>query len=90
MEPLDALANTLRQCPALQVMIEGHTDSDGDYYRNQSLSVRRALAVREHLVNAGAAPLQLSIIGFGQIRPLAPNDSATNKSRNRRIELVLQ
>ncbi len=88
--PLEELASTLRQCPAVHVMIEGHTDSDGDYYRNQSLSVRRAEAVRQHLVNAGVGLSQLSIIGFGQIRPLAPNDSATNKSRNRRIELVVQ
>ncbi len=89
-EPLEELARTLRQCAAIHVMIEGHTDSDGDYYRNQSLSVRRAEAVRQHLVNAGVGLSQLSITGFGQIRPLAPNDSATNKSRNRRIELVVQ
>ena len=89
-EPLDELASTLKRCPAVHVMIEGHTDSDGDYYRNQSLSVRRAEAVRQHLVSAGVGLSQLSIIGFGQIRPLAPNDSANNKSRNRRIELVVQ
>lgn len=87
---LDPLAMTLEQCPAVRVIIEGHTDSDGDYYRNQSLSVRRAEAVRQHLVNAGATPGQLSVIGYGQLRPLMPNDTSTNKSRNRRIEIVVE
>lgn len=87
---LDPLATTLEQCPAVRVIIEGHTDSDGDYYRNQSLSVRRAEAVRQHLVNAGAMAGQLSVIGYGQLRPLMPNDTTTNKSRNRRIELVVE
>lgn len=87
---LDPLATTLGQCPAVRVVIEGHTDSDGDYYRNQSLSVRRAEVVRQHLVNAGAMADQLSVIGYGQLRPLMPNDTTTNKSRNRRIELVVE
>lgn len=88
-DALAQLAATLKQCTSVQVLIEGHTDSDGDYFRNQSLSVRRAEAVRQHLVNAGAMPSQLTVIGYGQMRPLAPNDTATNKSRNRRIELVV-
>ncbi len=90
LEALSVLATTLKQCPAVQMIIEGHTDSDGDFYRNQSLSVRRAEAVRQLLINYGAGAEQLSIVGFGQMRPLVPNDSDLNKRRNRRIELVVE
>jgi OmpA-OmpF porin, OOP family len=72
------------------VIIEGHTDSDGRAAWNQTLSVHRAKAVREHLVSAGAKPRQLSVIGFGQFRPHAPNVSAKNKRSNRRAVLIVE
>lgn len=87
---MDRLAAALRQCPEARMIIEGHTDSDGDFYRNQSLSVRRALAVRQYLIDAGAGDGQLMVVGYGQERPLAPNDTDANKSRNRRIEIVIK
>ena len=90
LEALDVLVTTLEQCPAVKMIIAGHTDSDGDFYRNQSLSVRRAEGVRQLLINYGAGPDQLSIVGFGQTRPLVPNDSDSNKRRNRRIELIVE
>ncbi len=87
---LDTLASRLRSCAAAIVIIEGHADGDGDLDRNQALSVRRAQAVREHLLNAGLGPQQLWMIGFGQSRPFAPNDTADNKRRNRRAVLVVE
>ncbi len=89
-EALNRLAAALEQCPAVYVIIEGHTDTDGDFHRNQSLSVRRAEAVRQLLIKYGAGANQLSVAGFGQSRPLVPNDSDANKRRNRRIELVVE
>jgi outer membrane protein OmpA-like peptidoglycan-associated protein len=86
---LDAFAGSLRSCPSTKVTIEGHTDSDGRAASNQSLSVRRAKAVLEHLVHAGVSPGQLSAIGFGQSRPHAPNVSTQNKRSNRRVALVV-
>jgi outer membrane protein OmpA-like peptidoglycan-associated protein len=86
---LDAFAGSLRSCPSTKVIIEGHTDSDGRVAWNQSLSVRRAKAVLEHLVHAGVPPSQLSAIGFGQFRPHAPNVSTKNKRSNRRVALVV-
>jgi outer membrane protein OmpA-like peptidoglycan-associated protein len=87
---LDQLAVALRRCPDVHVLIEGHSDSDGDHFRNQSLSVRRAFAVRQQLIEGGAAPVQLFVVGYGDARPLAPNDSIENKARNRRIEVVVR
>ena len=84
------VAGRLGTCAAASVIIEGHTDSDGDSDRNQALSVRRAQSVWEQLVAAGAKPEQLSVIGFGFSKPEAPNDTAENKLRNRRVVLVVE
>jgi outer membrane protein OmpA-like peptidoglycan-associated protein len=86
---LESFAERLRSCPSAKVTVEGHTDSDGRAAWNQSLSVRRAKAVFEHLVHAGVSPGQLSAIGFGQSRPHAPNVSSKNKRTNRRVALVV-
>ena len=86
---LESFAVKLRSCPSAKVIVEGHTDSDGRAAWNQSLSVRRAKAVLEHLVHAGVPPSQLSAIGFGQLRPYAPNVSTKNKRSNRRVALVV-
>jgi outer membrane protein OmpA-like peptidoglycan-associated protein len=86
---LESFAAMLRSCPSAKVTVEGHTDSDGSAASNQSLSVRRAKAVLQHLVHAGVSPGQLSAIGFGQSRPHAPNVSSQNKRSNRRVALVV-
>jgi len=68
------------------VVIEGHTDSDGTDAYNQALSERRATAVMNHLVQEhGIVASRLSAVGFGEARPLADNSSAANKASNRRI-----
>jgi outer membrane protein OmpA-like peptidoglycan-associated protein len=86
---LESFAGKLRLCASAKVTVEGHTDSDGSAASNQSLSVRRAKAVLEHLVHAGVSAGQLSAVGFGQSRPHAPNVSSKNKRSNRRVALVV-
>ena len=88
-DALHRLAASLAACPAVRLRIEGHTDADGDLNRNQMLSERRATAVLQALITAGTSAGQLSAVGLGQTRPLAPNDTAENKRRNRRIDLVV-
>ena len=72
------------------VIIEGHTDSDGDPDRNQALSVRRALMVRDLLISVGVSADRLSVVGYGPARPAAPNDTDENRSSNRRVSLVVE
>jgi outer membrane protein OmpA-like peptidoglycan-associated protein len=82
---LDRLAAAARAC-AGTLVVEGHTDNVGSAAANQSLSQARAEAVRAALVQRGLAAERLSARGFGLDRPLADNDSAEGRARNRRIE----
>lgn len=67
--------------------IIGHTDSDGDDAYNMELSLRRANAVRQALIDRNVAPDRLVTIGKGETEPVTNNDSERGKSRNRRVEL---
>jgi len=73
------------------VIIEGHTDSDGDDKSNLQLSEDRAQAVRLFLVNTYdfISPGMVDAIGYGEERPIAPNDNPANKELNRRVEIVI-
>lgn len=75
--------------PGVKLRIDGHTDSRGAEAYNQQLSERRAKAVRDFLVSKGVPPARLSSQGFGETRPVAPNDTAENLRRNRRTELTV-
>ncbi|MDJ0785708.1 MAG: OmpA family protein [Myxococcota bacterium] len=68
--------------------IEGHTDSVGGAEYNQALSVRRAEAVRNFLIDQGVAPERLQAVGEGEDAPVASNDSGDGRQRNRRVEFV--
>ena len=83
---LDKLAEVSRACPNAKIDIEGHTDAEGTPERNKSLSERRAQAVADYLVGAGIAAQRLRAVGYGETRPIAPNDTAVNRAKNRRIE----
>ncbi len=86
-QTLDTLARIVKDCPDFIVEIEGHTDSQGEPANNQRLSERRARAVLDYLVGAGVPGSSLAAIGYGETRPVAPNDTAANMALNRRIDL---
>jgi OOP family OmpA-OmpF porin len=65
--------------------IEGHTDSDGDEAKNQDLSQRRAMAVAKWLTAKGIDCKRLLPVGFGETKPIADNDTAEGKAKNRRV-----
>jgi len=70
-------------------MIEGHTDSVGGDDYNFELSRRRADSVRAYLVGQGIAPDRLTTVGRGEGVPIAANDSAAGRQRNRRVEVII-
>lgn len=86
---LETITDIIRRCPALRIQIAGHTDSDGGAGYNRALSERRAQSVVSYLMQQGIDPRRMFSTGFGEDRPMVPNDSAFNKSRNRRIEFSL-
>lgn len=69
-----------------RLRIEGHTDSRADDEHNLHLSARRSLAVCDWLVDHGVDHLRLIAVGFGESRPIAPNDTAEGMQENRRTE----
>jgi len=83
-------ATTLRRYPELVVEVAGHTDSDGAAEYNQGLSERRAITVRDYLINEGVRADHLSARGYGEEEPVADNTSATGKAANRRVELRIR
>jgi OOP family OmpA-OmpF porin len=83
---LDAVVDVVGKCPELKIEVSGHTDADGSDSANKRLSERRARSVVNAIVADGIASSQLTSAGYGEAKPIAPNDSATNKALNRRIE----
>ena len=79
-----------RRDPLCLIEIEGHTDAEGTPERNARLSRRRAEAVAEYLAEAGVDAQKLSAVGYGETRPVAPNDTPANRARNRRIEFAVR
>jgi outer membrane protein OmpA-like peptidoglycan-associated protein len=73
-----------------KIVVEGHTDSQGQPEYNQDLSQRRAQSVRDYLVSRGIAPDRVTAQGFGLTRPIADNTSPEGRANNRRVEIVVQ
>lgn len=76
--------------PDLEVEIHGHTDSSASEAYNDDLSLRRARAVKQALVALGVAENRMSLRGFGELQPVADNDTAEGRAANRRAELHVQ
>ncbi len=87
---LTKLQRVVREFPEGRVLVEGHTDTVGNDDVNRALSQRRAIAVRDWLLqNVAISSDRISAIGYGESRPIAPNDTAAGRERNRRIEVVI-
>jgi OmpA-OmpF porin, OOP family len=72
------------------VVVEGHTDSQGQDAANQQLSQARAQAVVAFLTQSGVSATRLSAVGRGEAEPVASNESAEGRANNRRVELTIQ
>jgi len=73
----------------IKVQINGHTDNTGDKQKNIILSQNRAKAVTEYLIEKGIGKDRLTYKGFGDSKPLVPNDSEQHKAMNRRTEFMI-
>lgn len=86
---LAKIAEQVASIPDLVIVVEGHTDSVGSEELNQRLSEQRAMAVRDYLVSQGVSPLVITTLGRGESQPVASNDTAEGRSKNRRVDLII-
>jgi len=87
---LDELAVITMRCRGGKIEIAGHTDGDGQASANLDLSRRRAQSVAAYFEAAGIPTDRLNPTGYGSSVPVAPNDTAENKAKNRRIEFLVK
>lgn len=86
---LKEIAQVLKENPTVKIKIFGHTDADGDDTSNLNLSTKRSASVKNYLTNNfGIEASRMEIEGKGESQPLVANDSAINKSKNRRVEFI--
>lgn len=77
--------------PRSDIVIEGHTDSFGGDESNQVLSQKRAEAVQQYMINAMRIPsYRLIATGFGETVPVANNETASGRAKNRRIDILIR
>ena len=86
---LDQFAAGLRNNPNTDVRIVGHTDSTGSDATNNPLSMDRAASTRSYLTARGVDGRRIVIEGMGERYPIATNDTAEGRARNRRVEIFV-
>lgn len=89
---LDTLAEILKFLPN-KIRVEGHTDNKPintvKFPSNWHLSVARALNTAYYLMGKGVPPEKISIVGYSEYKPIAPNDTEENRAKNRRVDIVI-
>jgi peptidoglycan-associated lipoprotein len=88
-DALDGAAAKLREHPEVALFIEGHADQRGAPEYNLALGQRRGATVANYLIRSGVSNDRLSVVSYGEERPLAEGDDQTSLARNRRVEFRL-
>jgi outer membrane protein OmpA-like peptidoglycan-associated protein len=86
---LDELAVVMRENPGNTMIIKGYASEEGDELHNKELSRRRADSVADFLVASRVNPAQLKTVGLGASNPIASNETAEGRVRNRRVEIEI-
>jgi outer membrane protein OmpA-like peptidoglycan-associated protein len=87
---LDEVVAILKEYPEYSLTIDGHTDNTGKPEKNKTLSENRANAVKAYFVKKGIDAARLNTNGYGDNKPLVPNTTLANKTKNRRVELKME
>lgn len=87
---IDRLAEFLKDNADVRILLEGHTDNLGNPQLNKELSLDRASAIRSRIVGQGVEFERIRIAGWGGSRPIATNQNEEGRTKNRRVELVIQ
>ena len=86
---LTKLSETLDKYDETEVRVLGHTDNTGTEKYNAALSKKRASSVHDYLISKGVESSRLSDIGYGELDPIASNESVAGRELNRRVEIVI-
>jgi outer membrane protein OmpA-like peptidoglycan-associated protein len=86
---LDRMVEMLQQFPALSVLVEGHTDNQGEWALNMKLSEDRVRVVKEYITGKGIAPERVQTKAWGPSKPIANNESEDRRKLNRRVEFTI-
>ncbi|MDX2285315.1 MAG: OmpA family protein [Bacteroidia bacterium] len=84
---LNKIRDFLSANPSAEIELSGHTSSDGDDAQNKALSLKRVQSCKTFLVQAGIDEGRILTVGYGEERPVSPNDTETNRAKNRRVEM---
>ena len=86
---LEDLARVLKDYEDTNIMFGGHTDSRGSDSYNQDLSEQRARSVAEFMAFIDVDPERMTIVGYGEEKPVATNETAEGRQKNRRVEVAI-
>lgn len=84
---LDKLVALMKQNSTIEILLSGHTSSEGTVTLNRELSLKRVRSCKDYLVSRGIDDGRISIRGYGPDKPIAPNDTEVNRAKNRRVEM---
>jgi outer membrane protein OmpA-like peptidoglycan-associated protein len=84
---LQKMAEIMKKYPENVLVVKGYTDNKGSKEINESLSAKRALAVKETLIAAGMPASVIGMEGLGPVNPIADNNNAVGRKQNRRVEI---
>ena len=84
---LDKVVQLLQQNEGMEIELSGHTSSEGELALNRSLSYKRVNACKEYILTKNVDSRRIIAVGYGPDRPVAPNDTESNRAKNRRVEM---
>ncbi len=86
---LNRVVKLLEENPAIEIEMSAHTDSYGSDEYNVKLSANRAKSVMDYILSKGISPTRIRSEGYGETKPVAPNDTPENRQLNRRVEFTI-
>lgn len=86
---LAELSETLKKYKDTNILVEGHTDNTGSDDYNMALSRKRAYSVEDYLAGNGIAKTRMEISAYGEMQPIATNDTEAGRQQNRRVEVAI-
>jgi outer membrane protein OmpA-like peptidoglycan-associated protein len=89
LETLDGLVSSFKNLPNSSIIIEGYTDSAGNYWNNKKLSKIRADIIKDHFIKNGIDAARIKALGMGPENPVESNENGTGRKSSHRVEIKL-